>query len=76
MSVANPWQGPHAVAVSAPRRPLPPLSRLAAEARLTPAQVTVCGLDGNYSDPELLREAADLLCRMAQRLDAVKGGRS
>lgn len=76
MSVANPWQGPHAVAVPAPRRPLPPLSRVAAEARLAPAQVTVCGLDGNYSDPELLREAAGLLCRMAQQLDAVKGGRS
>lgn len=34
----------------------------------------MCGLDGNYSDPELLREAAGLPCRMAQQLDAVKGG--
>jgi len=47
----------------------PAPSRLPVDARLVPARVTVAGLDGDYSDPDMLREAAAVLLRMAQQRD-------
>lgn len=50
-------------------------SQAAASAVLVPAQVEVSGVDGRYTDPEALQEAAATLLRLAQRLQDVTPAR-
>ena len=45
--------------------------RSVASAVLVPAQVDVSGVDGRYTDPEALQDAAATLLRLAQRLQDV-----
>ena len=45
-------------------------TRFDTAAQLVPASVTVSGLNGEYHDPEQLRQAAASLMRAADRLDA------
>lgn len=55
-------------------RPFVPASRFQAVARVVPASVEVCQVDGTYSDVRRLRDAAAELVRAADALERLKGG--
>lgn len=49
-------------------------SRFAPVARVLPAQVEVCQVDGTYSDVRRLRDAAAALSHAADTLERLKAG--
>lgn len=49
-------------------------SRFAPVARVVPAQVEVCQVDGVYQDARRLRDAAAALSHAADTLERLKGG--